>query len=470
MEGRLPGPNMIVRHGPDAHRNSGSAWKHFTWRREPIALKISHVPDTIVTQIRAQARHDPGILAAGSLAIPLLPHLEATDLFSRDGIDSHSIFTAVPEHPEVIFMIPRLVVGGAEKYTADMIGALVGFGLTRILILVTEQTAKAAGDQRAHAIFAPAQATHILFWPDICGPSHESPAVLARLLNVLRPKATVVVNSRVGLDMTAKFGRGLSQFSRLYCAYFSLGVQGLGAPYGTRFPRQTAPFAVSLTDNEPTAAILRDRYRDIEGPGVAVLPPCLPSTDDQTFTERLVRREKRTVEGARRWAWVSRIEEFKGTAILAALAELRPNDKFELFGPLEHDLDRLGLDLANVVYRGVLEEVSKADFSSHDGFLFTSLFEGMPNVVLEMSQHAIPMILADVGGLRDTFDDTAVMFVEHSADIRETAATFSVALDRTATLSAAELVTMLTYARNQALARHAADMHARGVLNLLGVQ
>jgi glycosyltransferase involved in cell wall biosynthesis len=470
MEGRLPGPNLIVRHGSDAHRNSGSGWKRFTWRGEPIALKVSHIPDSIITQIRAQARHDPGILAAGSLAIPMLPHLEAIDLFSRDGVDSHSIFSAMPERPEVVFMIPRLVVGGAEKYTADMIGALVAAGRHRILVFVTEQTAEAAGDWGARAIFAPIRSTRIVFWPDVCGPSHSSPAVLARLLNVLRPKAMIVVNSRVGLEMVAKFGRGLSQFSRLYCAYFSLGVQGLGAPYGTRFPRQTAPFAVTLTDNEPTAKILRDRYGDIAGPGISVLPPHSPYADDRTFAARLAQRENRTVEGSRCWAWVSRIEEFKGTAILAALAELRPSDEFHLFGPIEHNLARLGLNRANVVYRGVLEDVSKADFSAHDGFLFTSLFEGLPNIVLEMSQHAIPMILADVGGLRDTFDDAAAIFVQHDVDTQRTAASFSKALDRAATLSTSELAHMLTVARDQMVARHAPETHARGVLSLLGDQ
>lgn len=470
QEGRLPGPDLVVRTGSYATRRTTQVWKCFTWRGEPIALKAVRIPATVLQQVRAQARHDPAVLAAGAQALPKLPHFGADDLLSRDGVDLLGIFSALPERPEAIVMIPRLTIGGAEKYAADMVDAFLGAGLKSIVVLVTEQTGEAAGDWKRHAILSPFGRARVVFWPDACGPSYHSPTVLARLLNALRPGHVLVVNSRVGLDMVASFGRGLSQFARLYCAYFSLGVDGLGAPYGVRYPRKTAPFAVSLTDNDVMADALRRRYGAVPGPGVRVLPPRAKKLAEDVFAERISARRARVASGPRRWAWVSRIEEFKGTEILKALAHLRPDDEFHLFGPVQGKLDALGLDIDNITYRGVIDDLSSADFSAHDGFLFTSLFEGMPNVVLEMSQHAVPMVLADVGGLRGTFDDAAAVFVEHCATHEKTAVDFSAALDRVAGLTNAELIDMVTAARCQVLARHSPEAHLLGASKLLGAE
>jgi hypothetical protein len=89
--------------------------------------------------------------------------------------------------------------------------------------------------------------------------------------------------------------------------------------------------------------------------------------------------------------------------------------------------------------------------------------------VLEMCLHAIPMILAEVGGLRDTFNEAAALFVKHSADPKETAVAFSKALDLVTALAPSELIAMLQAAHDQVLARHAAESHTRGVASLLGV-
>jgi len=167
-----------------------------------------------------------------------------------------------------------------------------------------------------------------------------------------------------------------------------------------------------------------------------------------------------------RWVWISRIEVFKGTGILAALATMRPEDRFDIFGPIATDLPGLGLDLANVVHLGSLMDISEVDFAVYDGFVFTSLSEGMPNIVLEMSQHAIPMIVADVGGLRDTLDDTAAIFVRHAGSESATADAFAAALDRVIDFTMDQAVEMVVAARKQVTASHAPGIHARRVAEL----
>jgi glycosyltransferase involved in cell wall biosynthesis len=470
-EGRQFAPGVEVRLGKDVKKLTSCAWRHFTWRGLPVALMISKIPQFVMDQIKAQGGHDPSILSPGVLAIPQLPIFAGDDLFSRDGIDLRSILDAFAENPTIVIFVEWLVVGGAEKYAADLIDALIDMGSKSVLVLVTGQSANEAADWPAQGILKPFERVRVVFWRDVVGgPCYDAPTVLARLMNVVRPAHLVIINSHHGLEMVSKFGRGLSQFARMYCAFFGLGVDGLGVPYGVRYPKKTGRFSISLTDNDMTAEVLRNRYAVLNGPGISVLPPRVNPISSDVFKKRMIKRIRRATGSRRRhrWVWVSRIERFKGTAILAELARLRVGDRFDLFGPAHESLESLGLSSGNIEHRGVLDDVANADFSSYDGFVFTSLFEGMPNVVLEMSQHAIPMVLANVGGLRDTFDDTAAVFVDHSSDWAKTAVSFSVALDQISSLTQKELAEMATAARNQVLLRHAPEVHTDNVRRLFG--
>lgn len=469
---RLPG--FEVRRGAAAEPPQGSGWRVFAWRGEHVALRRqAPLPPAVIAQIMEQARHDPAILAAGARALPGLRRFDALDLVDRAGVATDKLMASVPVRPWAVIVLPHLVVGGADKYAADLADALAAGGGGPVLVVVTEQTEAAASGWDKLAILAPLRDAHVVFWRDACGgPGHASPMMFACFLNALRPGVLVVVNSRLGLDAVATFGRGLSQHARIACAFFSMGVDGLGAPYGTRFPRRTWPFSLALTDNEPMADHLRRLYGDIPGPGIALLPPRILPVEETVFAARLAARRARIAgrgggQGqGRRWAWVSRIEPFQGTELLAVLARARPADRFDVFGPVEDRSDARRLDLPNIALRGNLPDVAVADFAAHDGFLFTSLFEGMPNVVLEMSQHAIPMVLAEVGGLRHTFGDDAALFVRHGPDLADSLAGFDRALDRLAGLDAEAAAHMAAAARRQVLARHGPEAHARAVAAL----
>jgi glycosyltransferase involved in cell wall biosynthesis len=473
QEGRLPFEGAIVRRGDAAKQSPRRDFERHVWRGEPIAVFIGPpVPPAILRQIRDQARHEPAMLAAGSRALPNLRRIDATDLLDRNGIDFPGLFSALPEMPSSVIVIPFLIVGGAEKYAADLVAALLATGGGPVLVLVTEQTAEAARGWQKLSILAAFQTVPVIFWRDVCSSDISTAlAMFGRFLHVLRPKRIIVINSRIGLDAVVHFGRGLSQASQLVCAFFSMGIPGVVMPFGCRYPRRTWSCSLSLTDNTLMAEQLRTLYTDLPGPGVAVLPPSMLPADEAIFAARLKARRLRATarQGPRSWLWVSRVERFKGTAILRDLALLRPADRFDVFGPLHTTPEELGLVLPNISCRGVLADIGEAKFADYDGFLFTSLFEGMPNAVLEVSQHAIPMVLADVGGLRDTFDDTAAKFVQHRPDAGDTAAAFARALDEVADFGPERALAMAASARRQVVARHAPAAHARRVAEIFGL-
>ncbi len=270
-EGRSIAPRTDVVIG-DMDHIEGASWQYFRWKGRPVAVRVRRPIGRILDQIAEQAEFDLGIVAAGAKAIGNLREFDATDLLARDGVHVSRIFESLSVVPRTVVATPFLCTGGAEKYVADLVQTLGDSVAEPILVVVTEATEKESAGWEALNILAPLKRHEVLFWRDACGPGHASAAVFARFLNALRPNTIIINNSRVGLDAVAQFGRGLSQYAKIFCTFFSLGVNGIGAPYGARFPRRTLSYAAALTDNARMADTLERMWGGIRGPGVVELP------------------------------------------------------------------------------------------------------------------------------------------------------------------------------------------------------
>ncbi|RAS23145.1 hypothetical protein [Paraburkholderia bryophila] len=280
-EGREMSPKISVA-VDSARKDPTQGWQNFTWKGHRVAVRVRPDRQRILDQIREQAQFDLSILSAGAMAIGALKEIEADDLMARDQINAAAIFASLAVRPRTVIAMPFLRDGGPEKYAAELIDSLSGEDHTPILILVTDDTRASSAGWESLDMLAPLRKHEVMFWRDACGPAHHNPSVLARFLNSLRPSTIVVNNSRIGLETIASFGRGLSQRAQLFCVYFDMGLDGLGAPYGARFPQRTLPFAMAVTDSEQTAATLRRMWGgSLGGPGIVELKPRMTLPDDQ---------------------------------------------------------------------------------------------------------------------------------------------------------------------------------------------
>jgi glycosyltransferase involved in cell wall biosynthesis len=469
-EGRIISTRLRVQIQQPSMQNSSGKWNVFHWSNQTVYVLLKNdvsTSDKIHRQILSQSILDPSIVAPGFLAFDSLRKIVSDDLYDRDGLELNSIFESFKFKPEVIIVLPFLALGGAEKYCSNLIDGILFAGLKSITVLVTEQNAKDRPNLNQFGILNSYTKVNLVFWRDVCGPGYLSSDILGRLLNLIRPDFIVIANSRLGLETIAKYGRGLGQYSKLCCLYFGLGVNSLGAPLGSYYPRRTMPFSLTLTDNELTQTVLMKRYGGLSFNKVVVIPPLVEAISELDFQRRLQIRIEQTKSSRDfyRWVWVSRIEPYKGTTLLAEIAKMRPNDKFDIFGPLENELTAVGLDLPNINYCGLIDDVSVADFSTYDGFLFTSLFEGMPNIVLEMSQHGLPMVLSRVGGLDHTFDESCVFLID--VDPPENAANYYCdALSAITKLDDRQSKELCNLAYLNALKRHGREVFQQQVIKL----
>ncbi len=465
LEGRAAPPLEVFQ---GLKQNEKFGWHNFLVGDRQISLRVRHFKSGFLSEIIEQARFELNLLGPGANAIKNLPIFWGDDLISRDGVKVSTLYEGLPSKLGVLIATPMLCAGGAEKYVADLVKTLVEFGHSPVLVMVTAQTRQQAQGWEQIKILEPLRGHFIKFWSDSVESAHGGPLRFALFAQSLRPKFIIANNSQLALEAIARFGLGLSQYSNLYCTYFSISHLGLGAPFGARFPSLTCRYATSLTDNEVMQKTLNDLTDSIPGSNVALLRPLTLVLDRERFQRRLfLRRILRNTSSQRRWLWLSRVEPAKGVDILRRIAWLMPNDQFDVYGPLESSARYEEEKLPNLRFNGILLDVSAADFTMYDGFIFTSFFEGMPNVVLEMAQHAIPLVLADVGGLTHTFKEGSALFIGHDKEVQITAIRFAETLLKLATMSVDEVERMVCDAYDRVEARHGAVAYKASLRVLL---
>lgn len=461
-EGRVFSPQLTVRLvSAETHKDSLLTYISFG---KHLLEVYNGFPEEILSQLMEQGKHEPILLGPGALALPYLP----IQTVGKVAIELDAAASCIDTMPRVVFVVPLLGIGGAEKFAADICHVLQIRQVGPILVIVTDQNEEDAVGWKELSIVEPFRKTKVLFWRDVCS-THADPRMLASLLAYMEPEFIIVTYSGVCLQAIARYGKRLSQKSKIFCTFFSLGKNGLGAPYGVTFARFTSSFATSITDNALAATILDRRFAVLRKPA-AVIPPQAPIASEELFERRLSRRiSKGAGGGVHRWVWVSRLDKAKGIDVLRGLAQLRPRDLFDLYGPLSSSLAQLGLDLPNIRFCGILKDTSLADFSRYHGFLFTSPSEGMPNVVLELSQHAIPMIISNAGGLPETFDGESAIIVPTHQTAALTADAFHKACDRLISISSATKATMVRRAYQKVRERHSADAFQARVCSVFEV-
>jgi glycosyltransferase involved in cell wall biosynthesis len=140
-------------------------------------------------------------------------------------------------------------------------------------------------------------------------------------------------------------------------------------------------------------------------------------------------------KGRRQILWASRVSRAKFPEILPHIARLLPECDIYAFGAREigyifpaaknllipeYDVgDRLE-KAPNLYWRGPYKKFSDLPIEQFSAILYTSIFDGLPNVLLEAGAHGIPIVAPTrVGGIGELISDETGWPVENQYDPRE---------------------------------------------------
>lgn len=431
VEERRPRSSYRVVERQEFLRGSARACKpvdSFAWDGSDFVVISTGPGKEILQQVMSQAALDPRICSAGVNAIAALPTFLATDLGARDLIDVDGLIRLAQSPYDAVIVLPGLGLGGAEKYLSQVAHVLDRRLEMAVLVLATD-VAQDQVDELARTVRKGLLGrVDTVALRDLVDRTWKADQILALLLLAIGPKLIIVANSEIGFACISKYGKALSNYSHLVACFFSESPFAIGSPYSARFADALPAGSSIWSDNAAVQEQLGQRLDRASGwIDFAVVPQYVESADGYMVLAEVALRSSRWARSrAKRVLWISRWDRFKNTESLKRAAALRPTDSFDVFGPSTESLTSDGIP--NIKGHGPVWDLARLDLSEYDCFLFTSQFEGMPNVVLEMVARQIPVVAPRVGGLTETFSDNGITFYANGSTQEETAIRINAAL------------------------------------------
>lgn len=300
-------------------------------------------------------------------------------------------------HYDVIVVAPWLREGGADKgvlqYTEYYANA---FERT---LLITTRLEGSPWVQRVAPAVEVLEAGRVLSQLAL----EDQVAVVLRLLLELSPALVHVVQSDIGWRVISGFGGGIrANGTKILTSLFTHETDSLGRKMGyaaAYLPAVRDNLDGILTDNVPFAHQLVREF--------ALLPetvwPVHFWVDD---TPRSPVTPQLDDAGAKRVLWASRICSQKRPDLLLGVVKALPGILFDVYGSPDKEtisLYRKLQRLKNVRTHGAYGRFEAIVRDQHfDAFLYTTAFDGLPNVLLEAAMAGLPVVCpAHIGGIGD---------------------------------------------------------------------
>lgn len=291
---------------------------------------------------------------------------------------------------DVVFLAPWLKRGGADLGLLHHINAQHEKGM-RSLLITTEKAPSTWLDR------LPASATHLdiaKFTAELH--PHKSAELLARLLLQIPAQSIHNINSALGWDVFKKYGHQLKAMNKkIFASVFSEEEyeRNIFFGYAHYLPETYRTLTGVFCDTQ----LYPKKQNQINALGNLMHTVYFP------FLGEL--KPYAAFNGKAPVLWASRFAKEKRPELLYQIAKAMPEQEFHIYGeperPCREELELLRA-LPNVKYFGKYDSFAKvAAETPYAAFLYTSQYDGLPNVLIEAIANGLPVISSDVGGISE---------------------------------------------------------------------
>ena len=296
--------------------------------------------------------------------------------------------------PSHVFLVPWLTIGGSDLTAMNYIRVLHEQGWAdRIVVLATEDRDSTRADRLPPGVtFLPLGQLyrHLSFV--------ERKELLFRLLLQTRAQMIHNLNSWVGNEVFVTHGKTLAQNSHLlghvFCYDMTREGQRVGYPVN-HAPRYFDVVSALISDNRT----LLDEMQEIYGLDPARL---------LTHYQPVVLQERRpphiaSSTGPLKILWAGRLDYQKRVDVLNAIVEACADEDFEIHAYGSHVLDR---DTPvphgpHLTFHGPYDGFDSLPAHEFDVFLYTSQWDGLPNVLQEAMARGLVVVASSAGGAKE---------------------------------------------------------------------
>lgn len=295
-----------------------------------------------------------------------------------------------------VFLVPWLNRGGADLVVLNYVEALLKIDPERKIAVISTLDADSPWTDRL-----PKGVSFIEFGRVCAGlTGEEQEKLLTRLLIQLAPQVVHNINSELGYKIFVKYGKALSSISNLFACSFCKDVSEEGKDVGYPFsylPDCFDNLVAVFSDNQSFLERLHETYAFDRQKLFTHYQP-FQIAERRAYFDKIAGKHHMDV------LWAGRIDRQKRPDILAGIAEacLDSPFRFHVYGSalLDRDIytDRLK-NLTNVTFHGPYDGLPSLPTTIYDLFLYTSQWDGLPNILLEAVSLGLPIVASNVGAV-----------------------------------------------------------------------
>lgn len=403
----------------------------------------------------AEIEPDIGTLPEG--VISMIPPWHDTDWFGYA-----DILKLLPEGRfDALVLMPFCKLGGA-----DLVAGMLASELSRTrrtIVIRTDADDWERPDWFAEEVVTLDLSKHLATF---------SPALRKRALYclILRLGARDVfnVNSRLAFDTFETYGERLGLSTRLHTYYFCADrtEDGIEAGYPVWYFSKLLPFVTTaMIDNTPLATQLVERF-GLSGPlrdRVKVFfTPTMTGDDSEMIAERQVATAAKRQRS--RVLWAGRFDRQKRFDLLVEIARLMPEVDFVAWGKalLDAPPDMSNLP-ENLIVKKPFDSYEELPLADSDGWLYTSAWDGIPTILVELGARAVPIVASAAGGVAEVVDEATGWPVDVDGDAQAYADALKEMLN-----SPEERVSRAAALRDRIRSRHSRATYAKALEAVIG--